>query len=668
MRQGRRTRANGRAQNKPRPDATQARVCLGRVTPIRLQCLATRTTTVAQRFGRSVTSSRFAHTQGSLHKPFVPFSVISEAEHRRSALGWGELYRYGVVQSLSGIRERHLGLCNERWLPAESMQSKARADPGKGRNPATPMIVSPVGHSAQTLLPRSAGRGHDHCHDLSRLTPRGHGSSFGSPAGSRLYWYWLDSPAMSSTQTEPTLAAHIASGGVYRLLVVFSLSDSDVGYSRALAQGPLIIGRESMAQPSLQLRQAQVSRNHARIEPTEAGGFWIRDQNSRNGTYVNGSRVVETELHDGDVIRIGGSLILFQFLDLAACQRVLESASVLGGLVGQSHAIAAVRDAVRAAPAGAPILVLGETGVGKELVAQAIHQHSGRTGPFVPVNCSALPNNLVESELFGHVRGAFTGAEARRGLFGRAEKGTLFLDEIGEIGVDVQAKLLRAVALGEVRPVGSDHARFVDIGIVAATNADLEVAVAEGKFRADLYARLISHIIHVPPLRARKEDIITLTRHFLASAGDVLLTPDAAEALLTYAWPYNVRELQQVLAPLLPAVTKSGLLELRELPPRIRQHLNDRLEPTPPSDHVSVSLLGVRRDAVPTAEELRAVVQSYQGNIAQVASFFRKDRRQVYRWAQTLGVDIQALREELELRTLPPPPSSSQEPEEPGVE
>jgi DNA-binding NtrC family response regulator len=467
---------------------------------------------------------------------------------------------------------------------------------------------------------------------------------------------------MTVTQTEPTPASYVAAGGVYRLVVVFSLSDSDIGYSRALTHEPLVIGRESTAQPCLQLRHAQVSRSHARIEPTEGGSWRIRDQHSRNGTFVNGSRVTEVELRDGDVIRIGSGLILFQFLDLAACQRVMDSAPAFGGLSGQSHAMAAVRDAVRAAPAGAPILVLGETGAGKELVAHAIHEHSGRQGPFVPVNCSALPNNLVESELFGQVRGAFTGAEPRRGLFGRAEKGTLFLDEISEIGVDVQAKLLRAVALGEVRPVGSDQARIVDLGIVAATNADLELAVTRGTFRADLHARLISHVIEVPPLRERKEDILTLTRHFLAGAGDFLLTPDTAEALLTYAWPYNVRELQQVLSTLLPSVATSGLLELRVLPPRIREHLNDRLQPTPPSERVSVSLLGVRRDAVPTADELRAVVQAHQGNIAHVASFFRKDRRQVYRWAQALGVDIQSLREELELRTLPPPSSWGEDP------
>jgi transcriptional regulator with GAF, ATPase, and Fis domain len=450
---------------------------------------------------------------------------------------------------------------------------------------------------------------------------------------------------MTLTQTESAPIGRIATGGLHRRLVVYSSNITEVGDARSLTEHALAIGRDPETRPCLSLRHARVSRTHAVVEPSAGGSWAIRDLQSRNGTFVNGRRIEQTALRDGDVIRVGSSLILFQFLDVAACSLVLGAdVPHSSTLVGPGHAMARVRQAIRAAPTGAPTLIQGETGVGKELVAQAIHEHSGREGPFVPINCAALPANLAESELFGHVRGAFTGADARRGLFGRADKGTLFLDEIGEISSEVQAKLLRALALGEIRPVGSDQPRFVDVRIVAATNVDLEGAVASGAFRADLYARLMSHIVVVPPLRQRKEDILPLARHFLRGGARVQISPDAAEALLTYEWPYNVRELEQMLASLSPAVVEHGTLELEDLPARMRTHVEARFEPVPPSELLEISLLDLKRGGSPNAEELRAVVKAHEGNIARVASFFGKDRRQIYRWAETLGVDIQALR------------------------
>jgi len=467
---------------------------------------------------------------------------------------------------------------------------------------------------------------------------------------------------MTLTRTESAPIGRVAFGGLHRLLVVYSTTATDVGHSRTLAQDPLVIGRDPDSNPCVQLHQTRVSRRHAQVELAEDGLSWqLADLQSRNGTFLNGERVERAQLRDGDVIRIGSTLLLFQFLDPAACARVLE-ADPLGtsGLIGHGHALARVREAIRTAPQGAPTLILGETGVGKELVARAIHDHSGRPGPFAPVNCAALPSNLAESELFGHVRGAFTGADARRGLFGRADRGTLFMDEIGELSAEVQAKVLRALAIGEVRPVGSDHARQLDVRIIAATNVDLEGAVANGRFRADLYARLMSHIIEVPPLRERREDLLDLTRHFLRSASGAQITPDCAEALLIYGWPYNVRELEQVLTAIESAVRQRGTLDLTDLPQRIRHKVESRLEPVQVVHSPPSPLLDMRRNAVPTADELQAAVRAYNGNIARVASFFRKDRRQIYRWAAALGLDIQALREDPEPttsagETLPPP-------------
>ncbi|HMI91898.1 MAG TPA: sigma 54-interacting transcriptional regulator [Polyangiales bacterium] len=452
---------------------------------------------------------------------------------------------------------------------------------------------------------------------------------------------------MTLTRTESAPISRIAFGGLHRLLVVYSATATDVGHSRTLAHDALVIGRDPESNPCLQLHQTRVSRRHAQVElAADARSWQLEDLQSRNGTFVNGERVERAQLRDGDVIRIGSTLLLFQFLDAAACARVLEADSVgMAGLIGHGHGLARVREAIRTAPQSAPTLVLGETGVGKELVARAIHDHSGRSGPFAPVNCAALPSNLAESELFGHVRGAFTGADARRGLFGRADHGTLFMDEIGELSAEVQAKVLRALAIGEVRPVGSDHARQLDVRIIAATNVDLEGAVASGRFRADLYARLMSHIIAVPPLRERREDVLDLTRHFLRSASGAEITPDCAEALLIYGWPYNVRELEQVLTAVESVVRQRGTLELTDLPQRIRHQVESRLEPVQVMPSSPSPLLDMRRNAVPTADELQAAMRAYNGNVARVASFFRKDRRQIYRWAEALGIDIQALRD-----------------------
>src|SRR5512140_899135 len=198
-----------------------------------------------------------------------------------------------------------------------------------------------------------------------------------------------------------------------------------------------------------------------------------------------------------------------------------DGASALGGLVGQSAAIRAVRELVaRAARSPAPVLIRGESGTGKELVARAIHAESDRRqGSFVPVNCTAIPEALLESELFGHVRGSFTGAATqRRGLFVEADKGTLFLDEIGDMPAELQAKLLRVLEDGEVRPVGADAPRRVDVRILAATHQDIEAQIASGRFRADLYYRLNVVPFRIPPLRERAEDIPALVEHFLRRA------------------------------------------------------------------------------------------------------------------------------------------------------
>jgi DNA-binding NtrC family response regulator len=236
----------------------------------------------------------------------------------------------------------------------------------------------------------------------------------------------------------------------------------------------------------------------------------------------------------------------------AALRRELGS----GNLVGDSPKMHELRAAIdKVARADATVLITGESGTGKELVARAIHYHGARAGrPFVAVNCGALVGSLLESELFGHVRGAFTGADrAKRGLFVAADRGTLFLDEIGELAAELQPKLLRALQSGEVKPVGGVETTRVDVRLLAATNRDLAADVKAGRFREDLYYRLNVIALHIPPLRERPEDIALLTECFVARAAERLRRPrpalgeDAAAWLAAQRWPGNVRELENAV-------------------------------------------------------------------------------------------------------------------------
>src|SRR5262245_14282766 len=253
----------------------------------------------------------------------------------------------------------------------------------------------------------------------------------------------------------------------------------------------------------------------------------------------------------------------------------------LPGLVAASPQMAQVLELVgRVAPTDATVLIHGESGVGKEVIAKALHHASTRArGPFVAINCAALPENLLESELFGHVRGAFTGAAtAKKGLFEEAHGGTLLLDEIGEMTPSLQAKLLRTLQSGEVRPVGSTQASLVDVRVVAATNRDLEQMIRQGGFREDLFYRLNVISLAVPPLRERREDITRLAEHFLARLaerqGRVLrLSPAAMDRLLRYPWPGNVRELENAMERT-AILARGDVIEPEDLPPHVTAGLS----------------------------------------------------------------------------------------------
>jgi two-component system response regulator HydG len=253
-------------------------------------------------------------------------------------------------------------------------------------------------------------------------------------------------------------------------------------------------------------------------------------------------------------------------------QRQIRGSSPLDAMIGDSEPMARVKDLIgRAAQAAGTVLITGETGTGKELVARAIHAASPRAAKgFVAVNCAALTDSLLENELFGHARGAFTGAAgARAGLIEHASGGTLFLDEIGTMAPGVQAKLLRALEAGEVRRIGENEARHVDVRFVAATNADLQSAVDHGTFRSDLFYRLNVHRIHLPPLRERREDVPQLLDFFLdrfgPPAGVTGANDTARAALVAYDYPGNVRQLEHVVQRAV-AVARGPVVEPADLP------------------------------------------------------------------------------------------------------
>jgi DNA-binding NtrC family response regulator len=336
-----------------------------------------------------------------------------------------------------------------------------------------------------------------------------------------------------------------------------------------LSEGLLSIG--SHPDNSLVLQDAQVSRFHCRLHAREDGTVWLRDLGSRNGSLVDGVRVVEIELSPGARITLGTQALRIER------QGVMAALDALPGMVARDPIMApAVALLRKAAPSRLPVTLRGETGTGKEVAARALHALSTRAqGPFIAINCGAIAADLAEAELFGHERGAFTGAIASApGAFGAADGGTLFLDEIGELPLSLQVKLLRALESDEVKPVGAARSRKVDVRILCATHRDLRKLVQRGEFREDLFYRLQGVEIVLPPLRARPRDILAIAEKVLArEAEGVTLTAEAKSALLSHPWPGNARELIHTL--------RLALL-LRE---GNHLHANDlRLELPPPDD------------------------------------------------------------------------------------
>src|SRR5512144_57413 len=336
--------------------------------------------------------------------------------------------------------------------------------------------------------------------------------------------------------------------------------------------------------------------------------------------------------YDVDAVRLTAARALEQrrlAAENRSLRRELRDKYRLENAVGRSEAMLQVfKTAARVAASDATVLVLGESGTGKELVARALHQASPRAaGPFVPVDCGAIAEGVLESELFGHARGAFTGAQAtRRGLFEEADHGTLFLDEIGDIGPNLQARLLRALQESTIRRVGATEAIAVDVRVVAATNKDLEAAVKGGRFREDLFYRLNVVTIRIPPLRERREDVPLLAEHFAAKhgRGKGAISPEARDLLQAYDWPGNVRELENVVARAL-ALNPSGVVVPADLPDRIRGGALESARglPLPAGFRPTLDELSRRYAAL--------VLGECGGNKTRAAELLGIDRKTLYR-------------------------------------
>jgi DNA-binding NtrC family response regulator len=296
------------------------------------------------------------------------------------------------------------------------------------------------------------------------------------------------------------------------------------------------------------IEDPHVSRRHCEIRQSK-DGFWVRDLGSTNGTFVSELALKEAVLPPGSTITVGRTHIQL-FPDDVQPEIAPSADSAFGQVVGTSPGMRRIFGLLeKVAPTDLTITLMGETGTGKELFARAVHDKSRRAqGPLVVIDCSAVAPGLIESELFGHEKGAFTGADqARKGAFERAQGGTVFLDEIGELPLDLQPKLLRALEQRTVRPVGGSDERPVDVRIVSATHRNLEAEVTAGRFREDLFFRLSVVTVDIPPLRDRLPDLGLLAQAILGQRGGFTLASDTLEVLQDYEWPGNVRELRNAL-------------------------------------------------------------------------------------------------------------------------
>jgi len=457
-------------------------------------------------------------------------------------------------------------------------------------------------------------------------------------------------PPQDQTLTEsPGAGLPLARPEAY-LFVVLECDRPLSGSSRHALRGveEVVLGRgddrgatREGARLAVTLPSGWMSTRHARLV-RDGRRFQLEDLGSRNGTRVNGRSIAHRVLEDGDLVELGHALLVFRAemhappgtaLDLdtrAATSPVARLGTIVPALAGEMEAIE------RIATSRVPVLLRGETGTGKEVVARAVHAMSGRPGAFVAVNCGGIPQALVESQLFGHTKGAFSGAvKDEPGFVRAAGGGTLFLDEVGDLPLASQVALLRVLQEGEVVPVGTTSPVPVDLRVVAATHQPLEALVARATFRSDLFARLDGYSFTLAPLRERREDIGRIVADRLQEAApgwatEIRLAPEFGRALLRYGWPGNIRELGHCLSRAAALAKGHGVLERQHLPPALARVLDEDDAPAQgPPQTEEERLQG----------QLVALLTEHEGNVAEVARAMGKARMQVHRWMKRLGID-----------------------------
>jgi transcriptional regulator of acetoin/glycerol metabolism len=456
----------------------------------------------------------------------------------------------------------------------------------------------------------------------------------------------MTSEGGTTTVTEAAASAGSASAPGAALVWLFPRAAPQVALHWE-GTGELTIGRDEAC--AVHLTGNDVSRRHAVLRRSLDGtGVTIADRGSRNGIRVNGRAVAEAPIGLGDVVRVGGWVGVVtatpgDFVEIAP------------GLWGGAALQAAVQPLRRAAASDLPIVLEGETGTGKEVVARAIHRWSGRGGALVAVNCAALPEGLAEGELFGYRRGAFTGAErASAGFFRSADGGTLLLDEVSDLPLALQAKLLRVLEEQEVQPLGETRPVAIDVRIVVAGQQPLREVVRSGRFRADLLARLDGLTVRLPPLRDRREDALPLFSTLLqglASGPLPALESDFAERLLRHDWPFNVRELVLLVRRLLTLHGGEVTLRAHHLPERIGDA--PAVAPSAPADPSARRGPEPERPAPAESVELPALMVALRtsgGNVARAAAMLGISRQRAYRLMEGQAVDLETLRKPEERR------------------
>jgi transcriptional regulator with PAS, ATPase and Fis domain len=398
-------------------------------------------------------------------------------------------------------------------------------------------------------------------------------------------------------------------------------------------------GRAALTATELTLDDPALSRQHARLAVASSRAV-LRDLGSKNGTYVDGCRIAApTELRDGALIFAGRHVFVFRRVSEEELEAMAEEArEPLGPVPTANPATALVSSRLRRlARHDAAILLTGETGTGKEVFARATHEASGRAGPFLAINCAALPGTLIESELFGYARGAHSQAvTAKPGLVQQADSGTLFLDEIADMAVEVQPKLLRFLENKEWLPLGATSPLRADVRIIAASNRAGAGAAALG-LRTDLLARLGARPVRLPPLRERIEDVGALIAFFMGRRGATAsLSLAAFRALCLYAWPGNIRELRSLIEEAIVLVRPGQPIAPGDL------GLPSTRAPADPSGAADRGARGYRRRV--DGAQLEALLRQHQGNVTAVARALGRQPAVVWRWLRSDGVDPDAFR------------------------